>query len=138
MNKHKSNIIGDIKIEEVKEQELEDIFPLFLQLNPSAKEVVFKRSYANIKKFRYKLYKAVTNNDNRKTFVGLIGYLFNEDLCVGRTMYIDVLVTDKKYRKRGIGKQLMDFAMSKLHEDGSARFLRWTTRNDLHEAGILL
>jgi ribosomal protein S18 acetylase RimI-like enzyme len=49
-------------------------------------------------------------------------------------MYIDILVTDKEHRKRGIGKQLMDFAISKLHEDKKARFLRWTTRDDFQEA----
>jgi 4'-phosphopantetheinyl transferase EntD len=68
MNEHKSDVTEDIKIEEVKEQELINVFPLFLQLNPSAKEVVFKRNYANVKKLGYELYKAVADKNNRRTF----------------------------------------------------------------------
>jgi ribosomal protein S18 acetylase RimI-like enzyme len=49
-------------------------------------------------------------------------------------MYIDILVVDKNYKRKGIGKQLMDFAISKFRQDKHARSLRWTTRNDLVEA----
>jgi GNAT superfamily N-acetyltransferase len=123
-----------IKIEEVKESELSEIFPIFTQLNPTTKEAAFRKNYERIKRLEYKLYKAVTNENGKMRSVGLIGYIFNEDLCVGRAMYIDILVVDKPYRKKGIGKQLMDFAILKLRQDKLARFLRWTTRNDLEEA----
>ncbi|MDR1982369.1 MAG: GNAT family N-acetyltransferase [Holosporaceae bacterium] len=124
----------DVQIKEVTPHELSEVFPLFVQLNPSAKEATFMKNYNKAKKNEYNLYKAVITETGKLHTVGLMGYLFNEDLCVGRTMYIDILVVDKHYRNKGIGKQLMKFAISKLHQDKCARFLRWTTRNNLAEA----
>jgi GNAT superfamily N-acetyltransferase len=123
-----------VTIEEVREGELSEIFSLFVQLNPTAKESTFKKNYERTKNLEYKLHKAVIDEGGKKHIVGLIGYVFNEDLCVGRAMYVDILVVDKNYRRKGIGKQLMNFAASKLYQDKHARFLRWTTRNDLTEA----
>ena len=117
-----------VDIEEVIEDDLENVHPLFAQLNPNLSLEKFRSNYKQAQE--YKLYKAVV----KQTPVGLIGYLFNRDLCVGRAMYIDVLVVDKNYRKRGIAKQLMDFALTKLHQDKESHCMRWTTRNDLTEA----
>lgn len=111
-------------------EEIEDIHFLITQLNPQMSLQKLKNNYEQIKNKEYKLYKAVS----AQTTVGLIGYTFNQDLCVGRTMYIDILVVDKNYRNKGIAKQLMDFAISKLHQDKKAHCIRWTTRNDLIEA----
>jgi ribosomal protein S18 acetylase RimI-like enzyme len=121
-------------MEKLKESELSEIFPLFVQLNPTSKESTFRKNYERTKSLGYKLYKASTDEDGRKRAIGLVGYIFNEDLCVGRAMYVDILVVDKNYRRKGVGKQLMDFVVSKLHQDKLARFLRWSTRNDLIEA----
>ncbi len=111
-------------------EEIEDIHFLITQLNPQMSLQKLKNNYEQIKNKEYKLYKAVS----AQATVGLIGYTFNQDLCVGRTMYIDILVVDKNYRNKGIAKQLMDFAISKLHQDKKAHCIRWTTRNDLIEA----
>ena len=111
-------------------EEIEDIHFLITQLNPQMGLQKLKNNYEQIKNKEYKLYKAVS----AQATVGLIGYTFNQDLCVGRTMYIDILVVDKNYRNKGIAKQLMDFAISKLHQDKKAHCIRWTTRNDLIEA----
>lgn len=111
-------------------EEIEDIHFLITQLNPQMSLQKLKNNYEKIKNKEYKLYKAVS----AQATVGLIGYTFNQDLCVGRTMYIDILVVDKNYRNKGIAKQLMDFAISKLHQDKKAHCIRWTTRNDLIEA----
>ena len=111
-------------------EEIEDIHFLITQLNPQMSLQQLKNNYEQIKNKEYKLYKAVS----AQATVGLIGYTFNQDLCVGRTMYIDILVVDKNYRNKGIAKQLMDFAISKLHQDKKAHCIRWTTRNDLIEA----
>ena len=117
-----------IDIREVFESDLGSLYSLFSQLNPNLSFEEFKYNYKQAKE--YKLFKAVVN----QTPVGLIGYVFNRDLCVGRAMYIDVLVIDKAYRKKGIAKQLMNFALTRLHQDKNARCMRWTTRNDLKEA----
>ena len=111
-------------------EEIEDIHFLITQLNPQMSLQKLKNNYEQIKNKEYKLYKAVS----AQATVGLIGYTFNQDLCVGRTMYIDILVVDKNYRNKGIAKQLMDFAISKLHQNKKAHCIRWTTRNDLIEA----
>ncbi|MDR1365589.1 MAG: GNAT family N-acetyltransferase [Holosporales bacterium] len=135
MNSNENDKADNIIIDKVANEELMEVFPLFVQLCPTAKESVFKEHCEKAEKFdKYNLYKATLNKNNRRLCVGLIGYVFNEYLCAGRTMYIDILVVDKNYRKKGIGKQLMDFAVFKLHQDKNARFLRWTTRNDLTEA----
>ncbi|MDR3180299.1 MAG: GNAT family N-acetyltransferase, partial [Holosporaceae bacterium] len=103
------------KIEEVKENELSAAFPLFSQLNPTMKKETFRNNYERTKRLEYKLFKATVCESNGERVVRLIGYLFNEDLCIGRAMYVDVLVVDKNYRKKGVGKRLMDFAVSRLH-----------------------
>jgi GNAT superfamily N-acetyltransferase len=123
-----------VTIKEVGKNELSKIFSLFVQLSPTAKESTFRKNYERAKSLGYKPHKAVIDENKKKCVVGLIGYIFNEDLCVGRAMYVDVLVVDKNWRRNGIGKQLIDFAISKLYQDKHARFLRWTTRNDLTEA----
>jgi ribosomal protein S18 acetylase RimI-like enzyme len=130
--KNESRIV--VEINEVKENELTNLFPIFSQLNPNMSKENFISNYKQVKDKEYYLYQAIIDENNKKHAIGLIGYIFNEDLCVGRAMYIDVLVVDKNYRNKGIAKQLMDFAISKLHQDKKAHCIRWTTRNDLHEA----
>lgn len=129
MNNNEKKLSVDVV--EVTENELKSIHPLLTQLNPKMGLQEFQNNYEQIKD-EYKLYKAVTPNNSSP--VGLIGYIFNRDLCVGRAMYVDILVVDKKHRRRGIAKQLMDFVISKLHQDKKAHCIRWTTRNDLKEA----
>jgi ribosomal protein S18 acetylase RimI-like enzyme len=124
----------NIYIKEVQENDLESVFQVFSQLNPNMNKKEFKYNYEQVKDKEYKLYQAIIYEGNKKYVAGLIGYIFNEDLCVGRAMYVDVLVVDKSYRNKGIAKQLMNFAISKLHQDKKAHCIRWTTRNDLHEA----
>lgn len=130
----KNNNKQPIEIKEVKENELESTFPVFSQLNPKMSKESFISNYEQVKEKEYHLYQAIVNENNKEHIAGLVGYIFNEDLCVGRAMYVDVLVVDKNYRNKGIAKQLMDFAISKLHQDKKAHCIRWTTRNDLHEA----
>lgn len=120
-----------VNIVEVAEDKIGDIHPLLTQLNPKMSLQELKDNYEQVKDKEYKLYRAVAPNGSS---VGLIGYLFNRDLCVGRAMYVDILVVDKDYRGKGIAKQLMDFAISKLHQDKNAHCIRWTTRNDLEDA----
>lgn len=121
-----------VDIVEVTENELKNVHMLLTQLNPKMSLQEFENNYNQVKDKEYKLYKATSPHCSAP--VGLIGYIFNRDLCVGRAMYIDILVVDKDHRKRGIAKQLMDFAISKLHQDKNAHCIRWTTRNDLEEA----
>lgn len=121
-----------VDIAEVTENELKSVYSLLVQLNPKMSLREFEINYNRVKNKEYKLYKAVMAKSSSP--IGLIGYVFNQDLCVGRAMYVDILVVDKNYTKRGVAKQLMDFAISKLHQDKNARCIRWTTRNDLEEA----
>ncbi len=129
MELHKKN---DISIEKIENTELENAFVVFSQLNPKMSKSEFLKNYHQLKE--YFLYKATITKNDQKQIVGLIGWLFNEDLCVGRAMYVDVLVIDKQYRNQGIAEKLMNFAISKLHQDEKAKCIRWTTRNDLTEA----
>lgn len=129
MNNNERKLSVDVL--EVTENELKNIHSLLTQLNPKMSLQELQNNYKQVKDKEYKLYKAVTSDNSP---VGLIGYIFNQDLCVGRAMYVDILVVDKNHRKMGIAKQLMDFAISKLHQDKKAHCIRWTTRNDLEEA----
>lgn len=113
-------------------EDLPRLYGLMRQLNPTMTLGEFEQNYAQVRDDGYKLYAAVTEPDNVP--VGLVGYLFNRDLCVGRAMYIDILVVDKNHRRQGIAQKLLNFVLSKLHQDKNARCVRWTTRNDLNEA----
>ncbi len=127
-----SNKNDNISIEKVEKIDLENAFIVFSQLNPKMNLSEFLKNYHQLKE--YFLYKAIIVESYKKRIVGLVGWTFNEDLCVGHTMYIDVLVVDRQYRNQGIAKKLMNFAISKLHQDKKAKCIRWTTRNDLSEA----
>lgn len=97
-----------IEIKEVRKSELESVFPVFSQLNPNMSKEEFVNNYERVKEKEYHLYQATINENNKQCIAGLIGYIFNEDFCVGRAMYVDVLVVDKNHRNRGIAKQLKD------------------------------
>lgn len=125
-----NNSLTNITITEVAQNNLNNAFTLFSQLNPHMNFQEFTYNYSQLRNKEYHLFQA--NCDSRP--VGLIGYAYNYDLCVGRAMYIDILVVDKRYRNKGIAKQLMTFAISKLHKDRHAKCIRWTTRNDLQAA----
>lgn len=128
MNEKNEKLSVDIK--EVEGNELEKVYPLIIQLNPKMSKQEFQKNYDQVQE--YKLYQAIIPQNGAS--IGLIGYVFNRDLCVGRAMYVDVLVVEKKYRNKGVATQLMNFAVSKLHQDKTAHCLRWTTRTDLKEA----
>ena len=118
----KENMIPLIKIQEMSVEDLPRLHALMRQLNPTMTLDEFEQNYAQVREDGYKLYAAIAESDNVP--VGLVGYLFNRDLCVGRAMYIDVLVVDENHRRQGIAQKLLKFILSKLHRDKNARCVR--------------
>lgn len=136
---------ASIKIEEIKENNLDGVFPIYQQLNTWISKDEFMDNLFKAKQYNYFFYKAIDIKD--LNIIGLIGYQFIQQLYVGRYMHLDSFVIDKNYRGKGYGKELFKFILEKFKEDSeknNCKDLRWETgvtraqAQEFYEKGLKL
>ena len=77
-------------------------------------------------------YRALAAYDD-KHMVGVLGYRLTDDLCWGRTFYIDDLVVQPDHRGGGIGAKLLATAREMAAKDCDAiRLCSGLTRENAH------
>lgn len=87
---------------------LEDFFPLILELRPHLTLSEFVTIYTNAhEKNQYEL---TAFFDENHEMCALIGYRVMYDFVRGRHLYIDDLVTSSKKRSKGLGAYVLQYA----------------------------
>lgn len=87
--------------------DLELAIPLLSDLRSSLTKDVFMARLLAAIKHGYRILGTSQNNDD---LVGVLGYRITQDLCWGRTFFIDDLNVTPDARGSGIGKALLDAA----------------------------
>ena len=62
-------------------------------------------------------YRVIAAFDAENAMHGVLGYRIADDLCWGRTFYVDDLVVDRRVRGQGYGAALMKHACALAAED---------------------
>ena len=81
--------------------------PLLRQLRSDLNDATFATRLARAVTQGYRVLGA---EDAKGALVGALGYRISDDLCWGRTFYVDDLIVDKTNRGAGIGQALMSAA----------------------------
>ena len=95
------------------QSDLENMYPLLVELRPHLTYENFLDSYNNAhKNDQYELV-GFYEDDN---LIALIGYRVLYDFVRGRHLYIDDLITSVTVRSKGLGAKVLEFAEEKAHE----------------------
>lgn len=118
-----------IDIRDVDDFEL--AIPLLANLRGSLAKDVFMARLSSAIKHGYRVLGASKDNDD---LVGVLGYRITQDICWGRTLYIDDLNVAPDARGSGIGKALLDAAKARTAKHGCdhIRLCSGLTRTDAH------
>ena len=81
--------------------------PLLRQLRSDLDDLAFTTRLARAAAQGYRVLRA---RDASGALVGALGYRIRDDLCWGRTLYVDDLIVVPTRRGAGIGQGLMSFA----------------------------
>jgi ribosomal protein S18 acetylase RimI-like enzyme len=93
-------------------QDMQLAYPVINQLRDKLTFDEFLNRVRLAQSTGYKLFYALTGE---KAVVGAVGLRILDDLCWGHHIYVDDLVVDESWRRRGIGKKLMKYVEDFAH-----------------------
>lgn len=98
----------------VTDEEIARCFPVMLELRPHLEQDAFVNQVRSLETEGFKL--AYIENDN--TVVAVAGYRMFTNLVMGKSLYVDDLVTAQSHRSLGYGEQMLTWLRSVARENG--------------------
>ena len=107
-----------------------DAAPLLRQLRSALDDATFAMRLARAVTQSYRVLGA---QDASGVLIGALRYRISDDLCWGRTLYIDDLIVDPTHRRAGIGQALMSAARETAQQScDHIRLCSGLSRADAH------